>query len=147
MSVSLPIAMGSTDLFPASTKATRCRSPSSKNVEPPFNDRENASVVDKAKNAAIVPVTLGPWLIKHREAVSEHPISGFVNIVRQIPGTNKVGAIGFGWGGRYAILQAHGKKEGSIGGVDAAYACHPSLVAIPGDFYPATRSLSLALGD
>jgi hypothetical protein len=67
--------------------------------------------------------------------------------MRQIPGTNKVGAIGFCWGGRYAILQAHGKKEGSVGGVDAAYACHPSLVAIPGDFYPATRSSSLALGD
>jgi dienelactone hydrolase len=67
--------------------------------------------------------------------------------VRQIPGTNKAGAIGFCWGGRYAILQAHGKKKGSVGGVDAAYACHPSLVAIPGDSYPATRSLSLALGD
>ena len=66
--------------------------------------------------------------------------------MRQIPGTDKVGAIGFCWGGRYAILQAHGKKEGSVGGVDAAYACHPSLVAIPGDFDPVKKPLSLALG-
>jgi dienelactone hydrolase len=91
--------------------------------------------------------TLGPWLIKHREVVSEPLISDFINTVRQIPGTNKVGAIGFCWGGRYAILQAHGKKEGSVGGVDAAYACHPSLVAIPADFEPVTMPLSLALGD
>lgn len=44
-------------------------------------------------------------------------------------------------------MQAHGRKEGSVGGVDAAYACHPSLVAIPGDFDPVTKPLSLAFGD
>jgi len=117
------------------------------NVEPPLKDQEQAGLVDKVKNTAIVGTTLGPWLLKHREAVSEPIISGFVNTVRQIPGTQKIGAIGFCWGGRYAILQAHGKKEGSVGGVDAAYACHPSLIAIPGDFEPVTMPLSLALGD
>lgn len=116
------------------------------NIEPPLKDQETAGLVDKAKNAAIVPATLGPWLAKHREAVSEPIISGFINTVRSIPGTNSVGAIGFCWGGRYTILQAHGKKEGKVGGVDAAYACHPSLVAIPGDFDPVTKPLSLAVG-
>jgi Dienelactone hydrolase family len=90
------------------------------NVEPPLKDREQAGLVDKATNYAAVTVTLPPWLMKHREAVSEPLISGFINTVRQIPGTNKVGAIGFCWGGRYAILQAHGKREDSVGGVDAA---------------------------
>lgn len=90
---------------------------------------------------------MGPWLVKHREGVSEPIISGFVNTVRNIPGTHKVGAVGFCWGGRYAILQAHGQKEGQPGGVDAAYACHPSLVAIPQDFEPVSVPLSLALGD
>ena len=116
------------------------------NVEPPLKEQEKLSMVDKAKNAAIVPATLGPWLVRHREGVSEPIISGFINTVRSIPGTQKVGAIGFCWGGRYAILQAHGKKEGSVGGVDAAVACHPSLVAIPGDFEPVTMPLSLAVG-
>lgn len=60
--------------------------------------------------------------------------------MRSFPGTGKVGAIGFCWGGRYAILAAHGE-------VDAAYACHPALVAIPGDFDPVTKPLSLAIGD
>lgn len=111
---------------------------------------QRIGVADKAKNAAIVPTTLGPWLVKHREGVTKPLIDGFVNTVRMVPGTDKVGAIGFCWGGRYAILQAHGQsKDGSgsdVGGVDAAYACHPSLVAIPSDFDPISKPLSLALG-
>ncbi|KAL9099230.1 MAG: hypothetical protein Q9187_009527 [Circinaria calcarea] len=119
-------------------------------IEPPLKERENLSVVDKAKNAALVPATLGPWLAKHREGISRPIIDGFVNAVRMIPGTNKIGAIGFCWGGRYAILQAHGQSKdetgSTIGRVDAAYACHPSLVAIPGDFDPITKPISFALG-
>lgn len=96
------------------------------NVEPNLKTQETLGVVDKAKNAAIVPATLGPWLAKHREGVSRPLIDGFVNTVRMTPGTNKIGAIGFCWGGRYAILQAHGQdksgKGSDIGGVDAAYA-------------------------
>ncbi len=66
-----------------------------------------------------------------------------------IPGTDTVGAVGFCWGGRYAILQAHGPDvvtPGKIGGVDVAFAAHPSLVAVPGDFDPVSRPLSLAIG-
>ncbi|MCJ1231284.1 hypothetical protein MMC12_007961 [Toensbergia leucococca] len=121
------------------------------NVEPPLRAQESLSLAEKAKNAAIVPTTLGPWLLSHREAVTKPIIDGFINAVRLTPGTHKIGAIGFCWGGRYAILQAHGRamdESGSsgVGGVDAAYACHPSLVAIPGDFDPVTKPLSLALG-
>ncbi|MCJ1468169.1 hypothetical protein MMC07_006797 [Pseudocyphellaria aurata] len=119
-------------------------------VEPPLKVRENLSLATKAKNAAVIPTIMGPWMLKHREAVTMPLVDGFVNTVRMIPGTNKIGAIGFCWGGRYAILQAHGRSmdgEGtSIGGVDAAYACHPSMIAIPGDFEPVTKPLSIALG-
>jgi len=121
------------------------------NVEPKLSERENLTVVDKTKNAAIVPATLGPWLVKHREAVVKPLIQGFLNTLRTTPGVNKIGAIGFCWGARYAILEAHGptKQENGaeIGGVDAAYACHPSLVTIPDDFEGVTKPLSLALGD
>ncbi|KAG7002234.1 hypothetical protein G7Y79_00028g062550 [Physcia stellaris] len=114
------------------------------NVEPPLKKQETLTVTEKAKNTAVVPVTLGPWLLTHRESVTRPLIDGFINTVRNTPGTNKIGALGFCWGGRYAILQAHGQsKDGSgsdIGGVDAA------VVAIPGDFDPITKPLSLAVG-
>ena len=115
------------------------------NIEPPTQKQETLSIVDKVKSAAIVPATLGPWLIRHREAISQPIISGFIDTVRHIPGTTKVGAIGFCWGGRYAILHARGADTVG-GGVDAAYACHPSLLAIPADFDAVRAPLSLALG-
>ena len=67
------------------------------NVEPNLKDQEKLSVADKAKNAALIPATLGPWLAKHREGVSKPIIDGFINTVRMTPGTNKIGAIGFCW--------------------------------------------------
>jgi dienelactone hydrolase len=109
-------------------------------VEPPLKAREQLTLVDKTKATATVGTTLPPWLIKHREAVSKPLIDSFIKAIRAIPGTGKVGAIGFCWGGRYAILAAHGE-------VDAAYACHPSLISVPADFDPVTKPLSLAVGD
>ena len=78
-------------------------------------------------------------------------IDGFINTIRMLPGTNKIGCVGFCWGGRYAILQAHGQEKtgegSSIGGVDAAVAYHPAMVEIPGDLEPVKMPLSLAVGD
>ncbi|KAK3175600.1 hypothetical protein Dsin_033016 [Dipteronia sinensis] len=112
------------------------------NVEPPLKDQEQAGLIDKAKNTAIVAGTLGTWLPKHTEATVKPIIDDFIKHVRSVPGTSKIGTIGFCFGGRYAILTAH---DGPTS-VDAAYACHPSLVAIPGDFDPVTKPLSLAVG-
>jgi dienelactone hydrolase len=66
-------------------------------VEPPLKTRGQLSLVDKTKNTATVGTTLSPWLINHREAVSKPLIDSFIQAVRAIPGTRKVGAIGFCW--------------------------------------------------
>ncbi|KAK4898892.1 hypothetical protein LTR27_003623 [Elasticomyces elasticus] len=117
-------------------------------VEPQLPEREKLSLVDKAASTAKVGATLGPWLATHREAVARPIIENFIDKVRYIPGTNKVGVIGFCWGGRYAITCAQKPFSGSESkGVNAAYACHPSLVSIPSDFDPVVVPLSLALGD
>lgn len=117
-------------------------------VEPPLPQRSKMGLAEKAAATAKVGATLGPWLIKHREGVSRPLIEGFINQIRITPGTDKVGVVGFCWGGRYAILAANKPFSGLEGkGVDAAYACHPSLVSIPGDFESVAVPLSLALGD
>jgi len=108
-------------------------------VEPPLKKRENLTLADKAVSTAKVGTTLGPWLLKHREAVAKPLISSFISTLRKDSSTGKIGAIGFCWGGRYAILASHGE-------VDAAVACHPSLVAVPADFEGISKPLSLAVG-
>ncbi|KXS99343.1 hypothetical protein AC578_8985 [Pseudocercospora eumusae] len=119
-----------------------------KTVEPTLPERESRSIAEKATATATVAATLGPFLIKHREAVARPIIEGFIEKVREIPGTQKVGAIGFCWGGRYAILAAHTPFSGTPGkGIDAAFAAHPSLVSIPADFDPVAVPLGLALGE
>lgn len=117
-------------------------------VEPRLPQREARTMTEKATATAKTGATLGPWLLKHREAVARPLIEGFIDKVRYIPGTNKVGVIGFCWGGRYAILAGKKPFSGMEGkGVDAVYACHPSLVAIPADFEELTVPTAFALGD
>ncbi|KAF2769880.1 dienelactone hydrolase family protein-like protein [Teratosphaeria nubilosa] len=119
-----------------------------KSIEPTLPERESMSITDKATATAKVGASFGPFLIKHREAVARPLIEGFISHVRQVPGTDKVGALGFCWGGRYAILAAQKPFSGLAGkGVDAAFAAHPSLVAIPADFNPVAVPLGLALGE
>lgn len=110
-------------------------------VEPPLPEREALSLTQKAASTAKVGATLGPWMIKHREGVTKPLIDDFITAIRNSPGAPKVGVIGFCWGGRYAILAAHEEA------VDAAYACHPSMVSVPGDFEPVVKPLSLAVGE
>jgi dienelactone hydrolase len=64
-------------------------------VEPSLPVRESLSAIQKTAKTAKVGATPGPWLIKHREAVSKPLIDSFIREVRKISGTDKVGTIGF----------------------------------------------------
>jgi dienelactone hydrolase len=114
-------------------------------LEPPLPVRENLGVVEKVTKTAKVGVTFGPWLFRNREAVSKPRIDGFIQVVRHMPGVDKIGVIGFCWGGRYAIIATHETDPGKS--VDAAYACHPSLLAIPADLAAVKKPVSLAFGE
>jgi dienelactone hydrolase len=106
------------------------------------------SFLTKTLNTLRAGASLGPWLLRHREAVSRPVIEEFISEVRAMPGVEKIGVVGFCWGGRYAILAAQEPFSGTAGkGVDAAYVAHPSLCAIPGDFEAVSVPLSIALGE
>lgn len=84
----------------------------------------------------------------HRESVIRPIIEGFIKQVRFLPGTDRVGVVGFCHGARYAVLAATSPLSGLQGqGVDAAYACHPSSLSVPDDFKDVIVPLSFALGD
>lgn len=106
------------------------------------------SFLTKTLNTLRAGASLGPWLLRHREAVARPAVEGFISSVRAMEGVEKVGVVGFCWGGRYAILAAQEPFSGTKGkGVDAAYVAHPSLCAIPGDFEGVNVPLSVALGE
>lgn len=106
------------------------------------------SYLSKAFATLRAGASLGPWLLRHREAIARPLVEAFIADVRSIPGTEKLGVVGFCWGGRYAILAAQKPFSGKEGkGVDAAYSAHPSLCAIPGDFEDVSVPLSIALGE
>ena len=64
-------------------------------VEPPLPIRESLSAIQKTAGPPKVGATLGPWLTKNREAVNKPLIESFIREVGKIPGTDKVGTIGF----------------------------------------------------
>jgi hypothetical protein len=76
--------------------------------------------------------------------VSKPIIDGFIQAVGHTPSTDNVGVIGFAGMVDTQFSQLTMPSWGYS--VDAAYACHPSLVAIPGDFDHVTRPLTLATG-
>jgi len=110
-------------------------------LEPPLDQKRKLTMAEKAANAATTIAQFGPWTIKHREAVTKPIIESFIAAVRADPGVTKVGAVGFCWGGRYAILQAQDNT-----GVDAAAALHPSMTS-NADFEAITKPVTIAVGD
>jgi len=115
-----------------------------KKLIPTKKQAAEKTLVDKAADTASIGATMGPWLIKHREAVSLPLIQGFVDYLRSDPAHKKIGAVGFCWGGRYAILLTH---EGAVPFVDAAVACHPSFLSIPTEIEKIEKPVDIEVGD
>ena len=104
----------------------------------------NKSMLERTTDAASVVAIMGPWFLKHREAVSLPLVQRFLNELRADPAHKKIGAVGFCWGGRYAILLTH---EGAVPFVDAAVAMHPSSLSIPAEIEKIAKPVSIQVGD
>jgi len=96
-----------------------------KAIVPNLRDQEKSGVADKAHSAAVMSTSLGPWLIKHREAVSKPLIEKFFSELRSDPSVGKIVALGFCWGGRYSLLLAN---DDSPSKVDVGMSFHPSFL-------------------
>ncbi|KAM0751010.1 alpha/beta-hydrolase [Meredithblackwellia eburnea MCA 4105] len=98
------------------------------------------SVVQKGVEMTSVMASLGPWLVRQREAVVKPILESFVNELKKDVAIKKIGATGYCFGGRYSILLAHGL-------VDAAVACHPSFLGVPADIEGIKAPVSIAVGE
>ena len=88
--------------------------------------------------------TFVPWSWRHRNSVSLPIIKNFFQILRTENPDLKIGAAGFCWGGRYAILAAQ-KTFNDPPLVDAVFAGHPSMLSIPADVSHPIRPISIAV--
>ncbi|KAK9898962.1 alpha/beta-hydrolase [Cystobasidium minutum MCA 4210] len=106
----------------------------------PLPEDPEPSVIDKAKVAA----NLGPWVAKHREAVTRPLLEKFVKEIQADSEVKKVGTVGFCWGGRYSILLV---SDNDYPKVDAAVANHPSFLAVPDEVNAVSGPTLIQVGD
>ncbi|WVR03575.1 hypothetical protein IAU60_000567 [Kwoniella sp. DSM 27419] len=104
-------------------------------IAPNLRVKAQATVASKAVDTAKMAAAMGPWIAKHREAVSKPIVEQFVQAVRADASTGKIATIGYCWGGRYSLLLA---QDESPAKVDVAVGTHPAFL-VNDDVKPITR--------
>jgi len=102
------------------------------------------TAAENAADAAAAGAAVGPWLIKHPEAVVMPRIQKFLSYIRSQPEHKKVAAVGSCWGARYAILLTHPEADPYV---DCAVGHHPSFVNIPGEIEKIAKPVAIEVGD
>jgi len=95
-----------------------------------------------ALNEGKPTINLATWIPRHGDDVTRPRLDALISAVRADPETKKLGAVGFCFGARYAILL--GSKDATI---DAIVANHPSLLAVPDDYANITKPILINNGD
>ncbi|KAJ2899637.1 Alpha/Beta hydrolase protein [Zalerion maritima] len=105
-----------------------------------------------------------PFGWRCRNGIAQPRIFNFFGAIRQSPSPPEfdpgkpvsVGAVGFCWGGKYAVMlakDAPSSRVGAHGGgslvplVDCAFTAHPSLLSIPSDVTDVGMPLAVGTGD
>lgn len=92
------------------------------------------------------------WMMRHKFTPTDKVCMDFLQALkRATPKSQKIGIVGFCWGGRYAIraglesnmIEMHGEK---VPLVDAVVALHPSNLALPDDVETPVVPLSIGWG-
>lgn len=114
-----------------------------KAIVPQQSDPE-PSIGEKAIQGAQVAANLGPWVIRHREAISKPIIEKFVSSIRNETSHVKIGTVGFCWGGRYAILMA---SDNDYPHLDCSIANHPAFLSVPDELKVVNKPVLIQVGD
>ncbi|KAF5012765.1 hypothetical protein FDECE_1185 [Fusarium decemcellulare] len=89
-----------------------------------------------------------PFMIRNRFGKTFPIVKRVFEQLRKEEGSMlPVGVAGFCWGGKHAILLAHGHQGQGQNLIDAAFAGHPSALSLPSDFDNITLPVSIAVGD
>ncbi|EAL17969.1 hypothetical protein CNBK3200 [Cryptococcus deneoformans B-3501A] len=98
-------------------------------IVPNLRHQAEATALTKAADTAKAAAALGPWLVKHREAVTRPLVEKYVQSVRSDTSTGKIAAVGYCFGARYALLLAQ-PQSGAKSSVDVVVANHPSFLVL-----------------
>jgi dienelactone hydrolase len=104
----------------------------------PVDASKQSSLSKYSGLLATAPSLIG-FMAKHREGPTNKTCMDFLEALRRAtPRDQKIGMVGFCWGGKYALRAAQEKNMIKIGEekiplVDAVVALHPSNLALPAD--------------
>jgi dienelactone hydrolase len=124
-----------------------------------------ASVFVKPILAVRLALKFIPWFIQTRPAICHPRVTGFLGALR----TNappfetknlKIGAAGYCWGGKHAVLLSHDDparhvvrhesqtlSKDPMPLIECAFTAHPSMLNVPKDIDAVRLPLSVAVGD
>ncbi|KAM5356714.1 hypothetical protein ACJ41O_003360 [Fusarium nematophilum] len=109
---------------------------------------ETDSVLSKAYHMAKAGYGFVPFYAQNRANKSWPIVQEFFEKLRQAEGISlPVGAAGFCWGGKHAVLLAQGPEIDGRSLIDAAFSGHPSFLDLPSDVEKIKLPMSFAIGD
>jgi len=113
-------------------------------LAPTKQQAEGKTQEELSTNLGEAYASMGPWLSKHNVETAYPLIQNFLSHLRADRGHKKIGAVGFCWGGKFAVLLTHQNANPMV---DAAVALHPSLLSLPEDIEKITRPTAIGVGD
>ncbi|KAJ3539186.1 hypothetical protein NM208_g5590 [Fusarium decemcellulare] len=88
-----------------------------------------------------------PFILQNYTSKSWPTVKSFFEQLRQAEQVLPIGAAGFCWGGKHAVLLAQGAEVDGKPLINVAFSGHPSFLDLPSDVEKITLPMSFAIGD